>query len=155
LIQKGERYRVIPMTAEIEAILRPLRDHHKIHVFTFVARRTRKDRWGNKFIRGERYPVTSGVSRQRVRAIIRRPALAWSDFTTCAALRRSGWTRRLARRRRRRCSATTRIYLRRDTDVEKLRAQMEARDAYLDELRAKTRGMNTEGEGAEPKTERK
>jgi hypothetical protein len=32
---------------------------------------------------------------------------------------------------------------------------MEARDAYLDELRAKTRGTNTEGEGAEPKTERK
>jgi integrase len=25
---------------------------------------------------------------------------------------------------------TTRIYLRKDTDVEKLRAQMEARDAY-------------------------
>jgi hypothetical protein len=65
LIQKGERYRVIPMTAEIEAILRPLRDHDKI-----VAR-SRQDtcvhvcceaypqgQWGNKFIRGERYPVT-------------------------------------------------------------------------------------------------
>jgi site-specific recombinase XerC len=34
---------------------------------------------------------------------------------------------------------TTRIYLRKDTDVEKLRAQMEARDAYVDAMRAKAR----------------
>ncbi len=48
LIQKGERDRTIPMTAEIEAILLPLQGQHKMDVFTFVARRTRKDRWGNK-----------------------------------------------------------------------------------------------------------
>jgi hypothetical protein len=41
---------------------------------------------------------------------------------------------------------TTRIYLRKDTDVEKLRAQMEARDAYVGALREKARGA-TEASG--------
>jgi hypothetical protein len=35
---------------------------------------------------------------------------------------------------------TIRIYLRKDTDVEKLWAQMEARDAYVGALREKARG---------------
>jgi integrase len=48
----------------------------------------------------------------------------------------------------------TRIYLRKDTDVEKLRAQMEARDAYVAGLREKA-GVTGEAAGPEAKARRK
>ena len=50
---KGGRLVTRPITAEIRAILWPLRGHHPEHVFTFVAQR---DYGGRK--KGERYPVT-------------------------------------------------------------------------------------------------
>ncbi len=49
---------------------------------------------------------------------------------------------------------TTRIYLRKDTDVEKLRTQMEARDTYVAGLREKAGGTDEAG-GPKAKARRK
>jgi integrase len=159
LIQKGERYRTIPMTAEIEAILLPLQGQHKMHVFTFVARRTRKDRWGNKFVKGERYPVTYwGIKTARQRDYpkagfgmvgyhdLRRTALKRMDKAVGeeAAQKMAGHSSIKA----------TRIYLRKDTDVEKLRTQMEARDAYVAGLREKA-GVTGAAGGPKAKARRR
>jgi hypothetical protein len=49
---------------------------------------------------------------------------------------------------------TTQIYLRKDTDIEKLRTQMEARDAYVAGLRKKAGVMGDAG-GPKAKAKRK
>ena len=57
VVGKGDKPHVIPITPEITDILWPLRRHHKTHVFTFVARRTRRcAKSGNTYERGRRYP---------------------------------------------------------------------------------------------------
>ncbi|MGV6875860.1 tyrosine-type recombinase/integrase [Pseudochelatococcus sp. B33] len=57
--QKGDRHHVLPITAEIRAILWSLRGHHKDSVFTYVAKRTKKcKRTGREWVRGRRYPIT-------------------------------------------------------------------------------------------------
>ena len=54
---KGGRLVTAPITPTVREILWPLRGHHEVHVFTYVATRTRDGR-----IRGQRYPLTySGV----------------------------------------------------------------------------------------------
>lgn len=54
---KGGKLVTAPITSTIRAILWPLRGHHREHVFTYVAMRTRNGR-----VKGQRYPVTySGV----------------------------------------------------------------------------------------------
>lgn len=151
VIQKGGRPRIVPMTAKIEAILRPLVGPHKLHVFTFIARRTRKDRWGNTFIRGERYPVTYwGIktARQRDYPKAGLGPVGYHDLRRTAAKRMDKSVGEEAAQKMLGHGSikTTRIYLRKDTDVEKLRAQMEARDAYVDALREKARGA-TEASG--------
>ena len=63
---KGGRIVTAPITAEVEAILRPLMGHHPEFVFTYVAKRSRGHR-----IRGKRHPITfSGAKTQwrRMRA---------------------------------------------------------------------------------------
>lgn len=71
---KGGKTITCPITPTIRAILWPLRGHDPLHVFTFVALRTRGGRvkGGNK-VKGARYPVTySGAKsewkRERKRA---------------------------------------------------------------------------------------
>jgi integrase len=54
---KGGRIVTIPITSAIREILWPLQGHHPIHVFTYVAQRTRDGR-----VKGERHPLTySGI----------------------------------------------------------------------------------------------
>src|SRR6185437_4641541 len=54
---KGDKRVTAPLTATVRAILAPLVGHHPVHVFTYVARRTREGR-----VKGQRYPLTySGV----------------------------------------------------------------------------------------------
>jgi integrase len=54
---KGGKLVTVPITPTIRAILWPLQGHHREHVFTYVAKRTRGRR-----TKGERYPLTySGV----------------------------------------------------------------------------------------------
>ncbi|WP_269757810.1 tyrosine-type recombinase/integrase [Aureimonas altamirensis] len=50
---KGDRSRTIPMTDEVEAILRSLEGNHPEAVFTFQAQRTRDGR-----VKGQHYPIT-------------------------------------------------------------------------------------------------
>jgi integrase len=54
---KGGKRVTVPITPTIRSILWPLRVHHREHVFTYAARRTRGGR-----VKGQRYPLTySGV----------------------------------------------------------------------------------------------
>ncbi|GLK71676.1 tyrosine-type recombinase/integrase [Ancylobacter dichloromethanicus] len=74
VVGKGDKPHVIPITREITNLLWPLRGHHRVHVFTFVAQRTRTcAKSGNRYVRGKRYPVTywgwgSRFARDRVKA---------------------------------------------------------------------------------------
>ena len=57
---KGGRTVTAPITDEVAAIMRPLKGHHPIFVFTYRAARTRSER-----VKGERYPITfSGAKTQ-------------------------------------------------------------------------------------------
>ena len=57
LVQKGERHREIPMTEEIRSLLPSLHGRHPEAVFTFVARKTRRDpHTGEMLIAGNVYP---------------------------------------------------------------------------------------------------
>ena len=130
---------------DTEAILRPLKNHHKMAVFTFIAKRARKDRWGNAFERGKRYPVTYwGIQTARRRDFAKAETgmVGFHDLRRTAAKRMDKAVGEEAAQKMLGHGSikTTRIYLRKDTDVEKLRAQMEARDADLDAMRAKARG---------------
>ncbi|NJL06984.1 MAG: site-specific integrase [Methylacidiphilales bacterium] len=75
---KGGRTVVTPMTAEVRAILAPLRGHHPEHVFTYVAARTRGGR-----VKGHRYPITcSGLKTtwRRLRAKAEVAGFRFHDF---------------------------------------------------------------------------
>lgn len=63
---KGGKIVSCPITPTIRAILWPLREHDPVHVFTYVAQRTRGAgvKGGNK-VKGARYPLTyNGVKSQ-------------------------------------------------------------------------------------------
>jgi len=49
-----EKIERVPITARVREILEPLKGHHPIYVFTYVAKRTRDGR-----IKGQRYPLTA------------------------------------------------------------------------------------------------
>ena len=54
---KGGKRVTVPITPTIREILGPLRGHHREHVFTYIAKRSRGGR-----VKGQRYPLTySGV----------------------------------------------------------------------------------------------
>jgi integrase len=59
VVTKGGVPRAVPLSKEAYAILWSRRGHHSNFVFTFVAKRTKRDpKTGTEFVRGERYPIT-------------------------------------------------------------------------------------------------
>lgn len=59
IIGKGGVPAILPLTRRAYEILWGLRGNDKVHVFTFVAQRTRRcPKTGRQFIKGQRYPVT-------------------------------------------------------------------------------------------------
>lgn len=59
IIGKGGVPAILPLTHRAYEILWGLRGNDKLHVFTFVAQRTRRcPKTGTKFVRGQRYPMT-------------------------------------------------------------------------------------------------
>jgi integrase len=65
-VGKGGRIVSTPITAEVAALLEPLKDHHDEFVFTYVAKRTRGGQ-----VKGQRYPITYEGAKtewQRLRA---------------------------------------------------------------------------------------
>jgi integrase len=63
VLGKGDKFRTIPLTGGMIAILTPLRGHHPVFVFTYIAVATRKSNGRPYRIRGHRYPITySGLS---------------------------------------------------------------------------------------------
>jgi len=85
-IGKGRKTITTPITSPVKAILEPLKDHHPVYVFTYVAKRTRKADAsykgdGEARERGKRYPITyTGLVSQwkgtRKKAVIAEPSLA-------------------------------------------------------------------------------
>ncbi|BBB99355.1 hypothetical protein BE61_48000 [Bradyrhizobium elkanii USDA 61] len=70
IIGKGGIPAILPLTQRAYQILWGLRGNDPMHVFTFVAQRTRVcPKTGTKFIRGQRYPMTYygiGTNRRRL-----------------------------------------------------------------------------------------
>lgn len=59
VVGKGDEPHVLPITSAIRAVLWPLQGKHKVHVFTYVAQRSRIDpKSKRRFIKGARYPIT-------------------------------------------------------------------------------------------------
>jgi integrase len=59
IIKKGGVQQTLPLSHRAYEILWGQRGHDKMHVFTFVAQRTRTcPKTGTKFVRGRRYPMT-------------------------------------------------------------------------------------------------
>ena len=72
---KGGHSRTIPMSQETFEILWAQKDHHAVRVFTFEAKRTRKEL---DLVRGRRYPLTeSGLKSAMRRAV---PAAGVTNF---------------------------------------------------------------------------
>lgn len=69
IIGKGGVPAILPLTRRAYEILWGCRGRHKLHVFTFVAVRTRRcPKTGTNFVRGQRYPMTYygiGTNRRR------------------------------------------------------------------------------------------
>jgi integrase len=69
IIGKGGVPAVLPLTQRACEILWGLRGNDKLHVFTFVAQRTRRcPKTGQHFVKGQRYPMTYygiGTNRRR------------------------------------------------------------------------------------------
>lgn len=54
-IGKGDRKIIVRITPLIRSILWPLQGHHEVFVFTYIAKRTRKEK---DLVKGQRYPIT-------------------------------------------------------------------------------------------------
>jgi integrase len=69
IIGKGGVPAILPLTQRAYEILWWLRGNDKLHVFTFVAQRTRRcPKTGREFVKGQRYPMTYygiGTNRRR------------------------------------------------------------------------------------------
>jgi integrase len=72
---KGGKRVTVPITDTIREILWPLRGHQETMVFTYIAKRTRKEQ---KLVKGERYPITSSGLKSAWKRI--RAAAAVTDF---------------------------------------------------------------------------
>jgi len=59
VLGKGNKRRFVPLSKKAISILKAVKDHHKVFVFTFEAKFSRKLRNGSVHVRGERYPLTS------------------------------------------------------------------------------------------------
>lgn len=69
VIGKGQRERTIPMSRALYDLLWSQQGNHPEKVFTFAAKRTRRDKTGT-LVRGERYPLTeSGLKSAMRRAV--------------------------------------------------------------------------------------
>lgn len=85
VIQKGGRQHIIPLTAEMVAIITPQRGRHPLHVFTYTCKRGSKARK-----RGERYPVSyEGMKTawRRCRGDAGLSDMRWHDHRHTAATR--------------------------------------------------------------------
>ncbi len=141
LIQKGGEAREVDITPAIERLLRPLKGHHETHIFTWKAQRTRTDRWGNKFVKGQRYPWTYwGVSSARrrdwpkagVKANFHDLRRTGAEYMRAAGVPIDIYSKQLGHAD----IATTEIYMG-DLSPEQLAAAALKRDAWLEAVMAK------------------
>jgi integrase len=83
----GEPHHV-PITPEIEKLLRACWDHHPEYVFTYICRRSRHENEGTPLDRGQRYPWNKEQLRERwkeVRKKLGLPDLNWHRIRASAA----------------------------------------------------------------------
>lgn len=92
MVGKGDKPHVLPITSEVEELLRAQAGHHPERVFTYECKRTRTcARSKKKLVRGERYPITAqGLATHMRRTIIKagiRDLRPMHDFRHTAATR--------------------------------------------------------------------
>jgi integrase len=89
--RKGKQeQKTMPLTAAIEAILRPLVGHHAVHVFTYVATGHHGGKVQGERAKGRRYPITYwGLQSrwQRAKKEAGIASLRWHDLRHTAASR--------------------------------------------------------------------
>lgn len=95
--QKGNRVHRIPITPRIRSILEPLRGHHPVFVFTYLAKKTGKvPNIDKRTLAGERYPIAVGSMQSSVKRTVKKAGIVdfrVHDFRHTAAtrlLRRTG-----------------------------------------------------------------
>ncbi len=109
---KGGRLVSTPITAEVAALLEPLRGHHDEFVFTYACERTRGDH-----VRGRRYPITYEGGKTEWQRLMKRAGVADFRFhdlrhtTATRLLRETGNLKLVQRALNHRDVATTPIPL--------------------------------------------
>jgi integrase len=135
LVAKGDEPRIVPLSKRAYAILWAQRGRHPEWVFTFVAKRTRVCPWtGQKYIKGERYPITYyGLSTHRRRTFAKAGVKArWHDLRHTAGMRTVRATGSLKAAQRllghSDIATTSRFYV--DALVDDVRDAMEATERH-------------------------
>lgn len=144
LLQKGEQPRKIPIWPgdELHQLLLGEKGKHPFHVFTYVARRNMTEpKSGRAIVKGQVYPYSywklqTDCERDWAKAGI---GASWHDLRRTAAHRMDKAVGEEAAQKLlgHKDRETTRRYLGKDQDMDKLAANMRARDAYVAEMRAK------------------
>lgn len=134
IIGKGGVPAILPLSQRAYEILWGLRGHDKLHVFTFIAQRTRRcPKTGTEFVRGQRYPMTYyGIGTNRRRKWPKAGVdarLHDTRHTTGQRTLRATGNLRLVQRllRHTEISTTAKFYT--DTTMEDLRAGLEATES--------------------------
>ena len=149
VVGKGDLPHVVPITAELEALLLPLKGHHPELVFTFVAERTyRNVKAGREYVAGERYPITyAGLSSTYRRAFAKADIkdFRWHDLRHTAAtriMRETGNLKLTSKLLGHASVTTTARYA--HVDLEDVRAGMEAvaKRKNLTKITGKITGLN-------------
>ena len=135
LIAKGDEPRIVPLSRRAYEILWAERGRHPEWVFTFVAKRTRTcPRTGQKYIKGQRYPITYwGLSTHRRRTWPKAGVKArWHDLRHTAGMRTVRATGSLKAAQRllghSDIATTSRFYV--DALVDDVRDAMEATERH-------------------------
>jgi integrase len=134
IIGKGGVPALLPLSQRAYEILWGLRGHDKVHVFTFVAQRTRRcPKTDREFVRGTRYPMTYygiGTNRRRKwpKAGVNARLHDTRHTTGQRTLRATGNLKLVQRLlRHSEISTTAKFYT--DTTMEDLRAGLEATES--------------------------
>ena len=139
--KQDKKLRQIPLTDPLIALLRALKGHHLIFVFTYVATKSfLNPATGRQMVKGQRYPVTPNYLRDAVQVGRIKAGIdaSFHDLRRTAARQvydATGDIRAAQHFLGHNNVATTEVYLGVSAEHE-VRATMEARDKYIARKRA-------------------
>jgi integrase len=140
LIAKGGKPRIVPLSRRAYEILWAQRGRHPVHVFTYVAERTRTEpRSGKRIIRGERYPITPEGLKSIQGRLFKKAGVdkRWHDLRHTAGMRtlRATGNLKLTQKLLGHAKITTTADYYADALIEDLRAGMESTAADVESRR--------------------